>query len=116
MRNQFLARLREMVDEWHAGDIDCATFDGHRRATWDAIHRAGPDVEDAVLRTVCDQLPTILPGRGQDRLSRHAHRLAHARRMMTSAAWTRADVKHSDDTDVTTSDPLIAGVNDAEAI
>jgi hypothetical protein len=57
-REQFLAALRENVEAWHMGLIDDATLTAVQRATWDAIHRAGEDVESDVLRTLHNQLPT----------------------------------------------------------
>jgi hypothetical protein len=62
MRDQFLNELRLTVDEWHAGDIDFATFIACRDATWNAIRQAGTSVEMAVLQAIRDQLPTGKPG------------------------------------------------------
>jgi len=62
LRDQFLAELRETVDEWHAGDIDFAAFTASRDATWHAIRAAGTAVEVAVLQALRDQLPTGKPG------------------------------------------------------
>jgi hypothetical protein len=62
MRDQFLTELRQAVDEWHAGDIDFATFIACRDATWHAIRQAGMGVEVAVLQAIRDQLPTGKPG------------------------------------------------------
>jgi hypothetical protein len=62
MRDRFLNELRQTVDEWHAGDIDFATFIACRDATWHAIQQAGTGVEMAVLQAIRDQLPTGKPG------------------------------------------------------
>jgi hypothetical protein len=59
LRTRFLAQLREHVDEWHAGDIDIATFTACRDDTWEEIRAAGAAIETEVLRTLCDQLPTM---------------------------------------------------------
>jgi hypothetical protein len=62
MKDEFLARLRAIADEWRGGDIDFATFTSGRDRIWDAIRQAGPAVEAAVLQTLRDQLPTSKPG------------------------------------------------------
>ncbi len=54
---RFLAALSRNVDAWYADQIDYATFGERQRATWDAIHAAGPAVEEMVLRRLREQLP-----------------------------------------------------------
>ena len=57
MRERFLAELRELVDAWHAAELDFPTFTACKEDTWDAIRKAGPAVEAEVLRALRDQLP-----------------------------------------------------------
>ncbi len=54
---EFLAALNRNVDAWYAGRSDYETFNARQRATWDAIHGAGPAIEELVLRALRDQLP-----------------------------------------------------------
>jgi len=58
MKERFLAELRELVDAWHAAELDFPTFTACKEDTWDAIRKAGPAVEAEVLRALRDQLPT----------------------------------------------------------
>ena len=62
MRTRFLAELRELVDAWHAAELDFPTFTACKEDTWDAIRKAGPAVEAEVLRALRDQLPTTSTG------------------------------------------------------
>jgi len=54
---RFLAELGANVDAWYAGQIDYEAFGARQRATWDAIHAAGPAIEEQVLRALRDRLP-----------------------------------------------------------
>lgn len=58
---RFLAALSRNVDAWYA-DLDYATFGERERATWDAIHAAGPAIEEMVLRSLREQLPPVAGG------------------------------------------------------
>jgi hypothetical protein len=60
---RFLAALTRNVDAWYADQIDYETFGERQRATWDAIHAAGPAVEETVLRPLREQLPPVAGGR-----------------------------------------------------
>lgn len=53
----FVAELVANVDAWYAGQIDYDAFGARQRATWDAIHAAGPAIEERVLRALRDRLP-----------------------------------------------------------
>ncbi len=59
---RFLAALRQNVDAWYADRIDYVTFGERQRATWDAIHAAGPAVVETVLRRLREQLPPVAAG------------------------------------------------------
>lgn len=54
---RFLADLGANVDAWYAGQISYEAFGARQRETWDAIHAAGPLVEEQVLRALRDRLP-----------------------------------------------------------
>ncbi len=54
---RFLAELGANVDAWYAGRIDYDAFGARQRATWDAIHAAGPAVAEQVLRALRDRMP-----------------------------------------------------------
>jgi hypothetical protein len=54
---QFLAELGANVDAWYAGQIDYEAFGARQRATWDAIHAAGPAIAEQVLRALRERLP-----------------------------------------------------------
>jgi hypothetical protein len=54
---RFLATLNANVDAWYAGEIDYHAFGARQRATWDAIHAAGPVVAEQVLRALRDRVP-----------------------------------------------------------
>ncbi len=54
---RFLADLIGNVDALYEGRIDDEAFTARQRATWDAIHEAGPAIEETVLRALRDQLP-----------------------------------------------------------
>ena len=54
---RFLAELGTNVDAWYAGQINYEAFGARQRATWDAIHAAGPAVAEQVLRALRDRLP-----------------------------------------------------------
>ena len=54
---RFLAELSANVDAWYAEHIDYEAFGARQRATWDAIHAAGPAVAERVLRALRDRLP-----------------------------------------------------------
>lgn len=56
----FLNNLKANVDAWYADQIDYETFGGRQRTTWDAIRKAGPRVEELVLRALRDQLPPAM--------------------------------------------------------
>jgi hypothetical protein len=62
MRERFLAELRELVDAWHAAELDFPTFTACKADTWNAIRKAGPAVEAEVLRALRDQLPATSTG------------------------------------------------------
>jgi hypothetical protein len=59
---RFLAALSRNVDAWYADQIDYATFGERQRETWDAIHAAGPGIEELVLRCLREQLPPVAGG------------------------------------------------------
>jgi hypothetical protein len=59
---RFLAALTRNVDAWYADRIDYETFGERQRATWDAIHAAGPTVAETVLRRLREQLPPANEG------------------------------------------------------
>jgi phage-related minor tail protein len=54
---RFLADLGANVDAWYAGQINYEAFGARQRATWDAIHAAGPAVAEQVLRALRDRMP-----------------------------------------------------------
>jgi hypothetical protein len=54
---RFLVELNASVGAWYAGQIDYETFGIRQRATWDAIHAAGPVVAEQVLRAMRDRMP-----------------------------------------------------------
>ncbi len=54
--------LSRNVDAWYADRIDYEAFGERQRATWDAIHAAGPVVVKMVLRRLREQLPPALGG------------------------------------------------------
>lgn len=54
---RFLAELNANVDAWNGGRIDYEVFGARQRATWDAIHAAGPAIAEQVLRALRDRLP-----------------------------------------------------------
>lgn len=60
---QFLAELSANVDAWYADEIDYEAFGARQRATWDAIHAAGPAIEEQVLRVLRERLPPVRTSR-----------------------------------------------------
>ena len=54
---RFLDEIEGNVDAWYLGQMDYGAFSARQRATWDAIRRAGRDVEEAVLRALRDRMP-----------------------------------------------------------
>ena len=54
---RFLDEIEGNVDAWYLGRMDYEEFSARQRATWDAIRRAGQDVEEAVLRALRDRTP-----------------------------------------------------------
>ena len=54
---RFLEAIKGNVDAWYLGRMDYEAFSARQRATWDAIRRAGQDVEEAVLRALRDRTP-----------------------------------------------------------
>ncbi len=56
---RFLAELNANVDAWYAGQIDYDDFGARQRATWDAIHAAGPAVAEQVLHALRDRMPPV---------------------------------------------------------
>ena len=54
---RFLDEIEGHVDAWYLGRMDYEAFSARQRATWDAIHGAGQDVEEAVLRALRERLP-----------------------------------------------------------
>ena len=54
---RFLDEIEGNVDAWYLGRMDYEVFNARQRATWDAIRRAGQDVEEAVLRALRDRMP-----------------------------------------------------------
>lgn len=59
-----LARLNRNVDAYARGRITWSEFDARQRRTWDAIRKAGPAVERAVLAALRRALPNPAPGQG----------------------------------------------------
>lgn len=58
---RFVAELGANVDAWYADQINYEAFGARQRATWDAIHAAGPAIEEQVLRALRDRLPPARP-------------------------------------------------------
>ncbi|MCC7380397.1 MAG: hypothetical protein IT384_01100 [Deltaproteobacteria bacterium] len=52
-----VAELIANVDAWYADQIDYEAFGARQRATWDAIHAAGPAIAEQVLRALRESLP-----------------------------------------------------------
>ena len=55
-----LNSLKANVEAWYVDQIDYQTFGRRQRATWDAIRKAGPRVEELVLHALRDQLPPAM--------------------------------------------------------
>ncbi len=54
---RFLDEIEGNVDAWYLGRMDYEAFSARQRTTWDAIRRAGQDVEEAVLRALRNRTP-----------------------------------------------------------
>jgi len=67
MATRFLADLKGNVDAWYDGRIDYEAFTARQRASWDAIHAAGPAVEARVLRALRNDLPSPRPAAAEGR-------------------------------------------------
>jgi hypothetical protein len=46
---RFIARIRQNLESWRAGEIDHATFTDNQRDAWSAIHAAGKRIEAEVV-------------------------------------------------------------------
>ena len=56
---RLLAELNANVDAWYENEIDYEAFGARQRTTWDAIHAAGPAIEEEVLRALRERLPPV---------------------------------------------------------